>query len=808
MYKEPFRDIEELKRHVEEDKQAKGVGAATLDRYPIRFVLFDNFRDCYDFVEYLQSERGTHVESVDRWIDSNYPDLMITHVELAERIEEHIKKKSPHDCVIAPFSELARFYDNGDKKSFDALLKTIKAIQASPEGVECHQRVYIPLVGLEGKMETFKDDTQINIWRFVSQEKDLTYKLILTNQNDYGVKGLEANYTIVNDIREWLNIWKDNKQQVSPQIICKSRSIFANSVYAQPDNAFSYETCRNAYEFLTHGLGLNFGGLQPLMSDGDNWERLAEKIDVSAGFSFPKFVKQHFGIDDIENHKDFIRLWFSHPSIFDRWLLARYYDNKANGQGYLCRVLKATSNYGTNELIESMAADISEITAEMDIRRYCLKYAARQNVLLTEAAESMVARTLQALPAKMGYTSALQYFTGITRKEKEIALQWLGNGKIRADELKSFYPDLYYYAAAGVGISAGVPDWLNDYIVKYKQAKLANRYNQEISESIQQLNETESKFDLWYNNFSTVYTLLKDRGDIEVFYWIDGLGIDWIPLVKQIVAEYKEQQIYLNEVKIARAKLPTKTDINKAELQRLLPDGQILDKFGDLDALAHRADNISPFTLIKEIELVRKSIENILQLYIGKKIAIISDHGLTYLSQLVSGKNLTGVESDHHGRIAIRKKVSGDADNSYFRLEDGKTLCALKHESLCSKVPANQGAHGGCTPEEVLVPIFVISSAPAPTNWSAQLLTYEISGSNPRAQIEIKNLPSTEIPHIIYNGRIYQLHHLSGDVYETEDLILDVNCQDISLSIGDIERPMRIKVSTGVQEQDLFDNIF
>ena len=804
MYKEPFRDIEDLKRHVEEDKQAKGVGAATLDRYPIRFVLFDNFRDCFDFVEYLQSERGAHVESVDRWIDTNYPDLMITHVELAERIEEHIKKKSPHDCVIAPFSELARFYDNDKKKSFDALLKTIKAIQASGEGVENHQRVYIPLVGLEGKMEAFKEDTQINIWRLLSKEKDLTYKLILTDRQDFGVKGLEANYTIVSNIREWLNIWKDSKQQVSPQIICKSRAIYANAVYAQPDNAFSYETCRNAYEFLAHGLGLNFGGIQPLMSDGDNWERLAEEIDVSTGFSFTKFVKQHFGIDDIENHKDFIRLWFSHPAIFDRWLLARYYDNKENGQGYLCRVLKATTNYGTNELLEAMAGDISEITAEMDIRRYCLKYAAQQNVLLTEAAESMVAKTLQALPEKMGYTSALRYFTGITRKEKEIALQWLGQGKITADDLESFFPDLYYYASEGIGVSAGVSDWVNDYIEKYKRAKLANRYTEEISQSIQQLNETESKFDLWYNSFSPVYTLLKNRGDIEVFYWIDGLGIDWIPLVKQIVAEHKEQQIYMNEVKIARAKLPTKTDINKAELQRLLPEGQVLEKFGDLDAQAHRTDNISPFTVIKEIELVRKSIENILQLYIGKKIAIISDHGLTYLSQMQSGKNLTGVDSDHHGRIAIRKKAGNDADNSYFRLEDGKTLCALKHESLCAKVPANQGAHGGCTPEEVLVPIFIISSAPAPTNWSAQLLTYEISGSNPKAQIEIKNLPSTDVPHVNYNGKVYQLHHLGGDVYETDDLILDANCQDMSLHVGDVERPMKIKVSTGVQEEDLF----
>lgn len=805
MYKEPFKDVDALKRHVEEDKQANGVGAATLDRYPIRFVLFDNFRDCYNFVEYLQSERGAYVESVDKWIDAKYPDLIITHVELAERIQEYIQQKSPHDCVIAPFSELSRFYDNDKKKSFDALLKTIKAIQASADGVEHHQRVYIPLVGLEGKMEAFKDDSQINIWRLVSQEKDLTYKLILTDQHDYGVKGLESNYTVVNNIREWLNIWKDSQQQVSPQIICKSRAIYANAVYAQPDNAFSFETCHNAYEFLVHGLGLNFGGIQPLMSDGDNWERLANEIDVSSGFSFSKFVKQHFGIDDIEDYKDFIRLWFSHPSIFDRWLLARYYNNKENGVGYLCRMLKSTTDYGTNELIETMAGDVSENIADMDIRRYCLKYAAQQNVLLSEAAESMVAKLLNSLPEKMGYTSALKYFTGITRKEKEIALQWLGSGKIQVDELKNFYPDLYYYAAEGIGISAGVPDWVNIYIEEYKRAKLSNRYSDEIRNTIQSINETESKFDLWYNSFSNVYTLLKDRGDIEVLYWIDGLGIDWIPLVKKIVAEHKEQKIFLNEVKIAKAKLPTKTDVNKAELQRLLPEGQTLEKFGDLDALAHRTDNICPFTTIKEIELLRKSIENILQLYIGKKIAIVSDHGLTYLSQLASGKNMPGVDSDHHGRIAIRNKPSGDADSSYFRLEDGKTLCALKHDSLCSKVPVNQGAHGGCTPEEVLVPIFIISSAPAPTNWSANLLTYEINGSNPRAQIDIKNLPSTEVPHVKYNGRVYHLHHLGNDVYETEDLILDINCQKLVLSIGDVELDMKIKISTGVQEEDLFD---
>ena len=805
MYKEPFREMAALKSYVEDDKQARGVGASTLDRYPIRFVLFDNFRDCYEFVDFLQTEQGIHVESVDHWIDTDYPDVLITHVELAERITEHIKKKSPNDCVIAPFSELARFYDNEEKKAFDALIKTIKAIQATPKAQDNHQRVYIPLVGLEGKMEVFKDDSQINIWRLISENKDLTYRLILTENTDFGVNGLKSNYTIVNNIREWLNIWKDSKQQVSPQIICKSKAIFANARFAQPDNAFSYHACHNAFEFLTTGLNLGFGGIQPLVSDGNNWNLLAESIDVSNGFHFEMFVKQYFGINDIETYKDFIRLWFDKPFIFNRWLLARFYTNKENSECYLCRCLNATSSYGTNELIENMAGDITDINSEMEVRQYCLTYATKKNIQLSDAAEIMITKTLQTLATKIGYTGALRYFTGITRKEKELAVSWLGQGFIKPNDISSFFPDLSTYMSEGLGLATGVPDWVNSYIEQYKKAKIANRYTNGIEQFINEKNGSESLFDAWYNSFSTTYTLLKNRGDIEIFYWIDGLGVDWIPLVKSIIAERKDQQIFLNEIKVARALLPSKTDINKKDLQRLLPVGAQLEKSGDLDTLAHRSDNISPYTIIKEIDVVRKSIEDILQKYIGKKIAIISDHGLTYLSQLLNGKNMVGVDSDHHGRIAIRKKADNTADNIYLCLDDKKTLCALRHESLCAKVPSGQGIHGGCTPEEVLVPIFIISSAPDVTNWSFNLLTYEVSGSYPRIQFEIKNMPSSDVPYVHYNGVKYKVHHLSGDTFETEDLSLDANNTDFSLQLGEIIRPMKIKVSTGIQENDLFD---
>lgn len=803
MYKS-FTDIEALKQCVIEDKQAKGVGASTLDRYPIRFVLFDNFSECYEFVEFLQGDCGTHVESVDKWIDVNYPDIMLSYVELGEHICEHIRKKSPNDCVIAPFSELARFYDNKKNKTFDSLLQSIKAQQADSKAIEHHQRVYIPIVGLEGKMDTFANDSQTNIWRLQSENKDLTYRLILTANTDYGVKGLEKNHTIINTIREWLNIWKDAKSQITPQIICKSNSIYANAEFAQPDNAFYFEICHNAYEFLSHGLELSFGGIQPQISDGNNWEILAERIDMSEHFSFHKFVQSQLSIDEISTYKDFIRLWFSHPTIFERWLLARYYVSIDGHNQYICKILQETTNYGTTEFIENIARTLPEDEGDIKVRYDCLRYAAADHIQLSEATESILAKMLQNLAERIGYSGALRYFTGISIKEKEIAISWLGQNHIVLDQIEAFYPDLYAYMRDGIGISVGVPGWIEDYFRCYKEAKIANKYTQSVSEKINVVNSDEAHFESWYNNFKSIYTILKSRKDIEVFYWIDGLGVDWIPLVKEVIAEKKEQMIFLNEILVARALLPTTTDINKKDLQRLLPKDKILEKSGDLDGLAHRNDNISPFTINKEIELVRKSIENILNRYIGKKIAIISDHGLTYLSQLVQGKNMAGVESDHHGRIAIRKTASEVSDCSYYRLDDTITLCALKHESLCAKVPASQGIHGGCTPEEALVPIFIISSCPAATNWSAEILTPEINATEPRVKFSIKNLPSTDIPFITYNNMRYKMRCVSENIYESENMILDSNVTDVALTIGDIEKIVKIVISTGVIEDDLF----
>lgn len=735
MYSE-YKSFDELRTIVLDDKEATGMDVSTRNRYPIRFVLFDNFRDCSSFVDFVQSEIGAMVYSVDKWIDADYPDLMITYTELAARIKDHIKRMNGQDCVIAPFSELARFYNNETRKTFDALLKTIKAIEANVAASENHQRVYVPIVGLEGKMETFNKDSQSTIWRLHTEEKELTYRLILTDKNTYGVKGLAEHYTIVNTMQEWLNVWKDADKQVTPNIICTSHCIFANAIFAQPDNAFSFITCNDAYEFLTKGLHLQFGNMELHESDGDNWNILAESIDVSCGFSFCKFVTDYFSVTSIDAYETFIKLWLENPGQFERWLLSRYYLIYKDGQGYICRILSKTTSLTGHDFMEQMALDMTEMEGEMKERKYCLMEAAKRGVMMREGVQSTLAKRLEAVAQKYNPSSALKYVTGISVKEKELVVSWLGRGLIAIDQIQHLFPDLYHYLAQPLGVSVNVPSWVENYMKDYKMAKLSNTYTKEIEQRIKTLNKSEVAFDSWYQDFSSTRTLLNGRGDIEVYYWIDGLGVEWIPLVKEIIREKNSTGIYLNEIKIARALLPTKTQENSEDLKKLL-NGKTLPKEGDLDSLAHSSTNVWPSTIIKEVELVREVIDEILAKYNGKKIAIISDHGITYLSQLCAGLGIAGVESNHHGRVAVKNSGVWTADSNYFRLDDGKTVCALGHDSLCNKVPKGQGIHGGCTPEEVLVPIFVISSSVSGTEWTAELLTLELTGANPKVSFRL-----------------------------------------------------------------------
>lgn len=803
MYEE-LTNFEALKRLVRDDKESWGVNATTLNRYPLRFVLFDDFKQCSEFVDFVQHEVGVVVQSVDKWMDHSYPDIMLTYTQLAAHIKDYVRESKGADCVIAPFSELARFYDNEKNKTFEALLKTIKGIEALPVALDSHQRVYIPIVGLEGKMEPFSKDSQSIIWRLKTPEQHFTYRLILTDGETYNVQGLENKFTVVNNIFEWLSIWKDTERQTNQNIICTSKSVYANVRYARPDNAFSFVICNNAYEFLTKGLRLKFGGIEFKEEEEKYWVELASHIDISNDFDFTAYVSKYFNVSVLSDYKTFIRLWLSNNGVYERWLLAHYYRSHISVGDYIRKILLETKSLTGNNFIEQMAMNFTSASEEIRIRKYCLMEAAKKHITMRNEVQSTVINRLESIAHKYNAASALKYFTGISEREKELAITWLGKGLITKENIQNIYPDLFSYLSEPIGVSLNGSGWLAAYFDAYKKAKISNTYTEEIKTQIGKVNANEIAFDSWYQDFSTTRTLMMNRHDIDIYYWIDGLGVDWIPLIRKIINERNSNGIYLNEVKVARAILPTKTSVNKPDLQKLLPDGDVLQKSGDIDALAHQSSNLWPNIIVEEIQKVREIIEEILDKYNGKKIAIISDHGLTYLSQLCKGLGLSCVESDHHGRIAKRTSGTWTKDDNYMVLDDGITACALNHKSLCDKVPKGQGIHGGCTPEEVLVPIFIISNREIAIDWSAELLTTEISGANPQLRYEIKNVKATDVPYVLYDGRRYKLHRIEGDVFESEPLLINPAEKVVAITIGNRSIENEIEISAGAVEDDPF----
>lgn len=802
-----FTSLEDLFAHLKEDKEWTGANAAQHNRYPIRFVLFENFADFNDFI--LNRPDGIYKYSIDSLIDKDYPDVFLSYTELSNDIRSFTKKIPRNDFVIYPFSEMARFYNNSGPTEFDSLVKTIRGAQAPEDAQESKVRLYIPIVGMQGKMGKFMNDNSTFVWEYKSGTDSDTYTLVLTNGTTYGVSGLEEKFSYVSNLYQWLKLWEKG-ESVKKTIICSSPNIYSNAHHAQPDNAFSYLVCENAYQFLTQGLNLDFGVIEePGEDEMQYWEQLASKIDIS-DFDFDKFVKERLDTFSLENGYDFIKSWFDCETDFDRWLLTIYFRKVSNGEGYINRVVAQCADLSKSELFSNIATLIFEDPNKEESiqeRKAVMKLAASKGVVLTDMARKKLKAKLSAMavsPELGGYYQAVKLLTPLTDEERQLAIDCVAKGKVRPHEIKEVFPGLYYYLEPmSLNSLSSENTWINEYFDAYKQSKIENYPLRRIGEIIASKNANPTAFQTWADNFKTVKTILHNRRDIDIIYWIDGLGVDWIPFIRNIISEFTKEHVFLNEIHVALADMPTTTSVNKSKLQSLLPEGQILPKIGDLDSFAHSHKKY-PQYIIEEMRIVEDAIRKILEDYNGKKIAFVSDHGLTYLSQFEEGMKLAGLKSDHEGRKAKVDSGEFTPDNKYIILDDGN-VCSLTHQSLIDKVDKGHGAHGGCTPEEILVPIIIVSPQKNANKYSVNLEDDEIDGTKPVVRFVIKGLSSIDVPTIDYNGVSYNLNNIGGDIYESERLNLVDTATKVSIRInGKSYNSYSIKISTGATEDDLF----
>lgn len=810
MYKS-FTSLDELFAHLTEEKNWTGAEVGLHNRYPFRFVLFDNFADFNEFI--VNRPAGIYKYSLETLLDEEDPDGFLSYTELSRDIRSFAKKVPANDFVIFPFSEIARFYDNSEHKEFDALIKTVRLTQAPEDSEKAHVRLYIPIVGMQGKMGKFMNDNVTFVWEYKSGSEKGVYDLIITNGTTYGVSGLEDKYTVVSNLHEWLKLWEKG-DMVKQAIICSSPNIFVNAHYAQPDNAFMYHDCYNAYQFLTKGLHLDFGITEePSEDDIPYWEQLAAEIDINT-FVFDEFVKERLDTFALNDGNDFIKSWFDCDSDFDRWLLTLYFRSVADKTSYIYKSVMQCTKLTKSELFSTIATLIFEepnADSHISDRRQALKLAREHDVAITEIARRKLYAKLSAIaasPQEGGYYKAIKLLTPFTDEERQLAIEWVAQKKATLYDIQDVFPNLYSYMMP-LELNSLSPEnqWIKEYFNTYRWAKISDSYLDAVSRIIEEKNASPVTFQNWSDNFKTVKTILYNRKDIDVIYWIDGLGVDWIPFIRDIISRYSKEHIYLNDIQIGIADIPTTTSINKAKLQSLLPEGVALPKIGDLDSFAHTTKKY-PHYIIEEMNIVEKAIVKVLEDYSDKKLAFVSDHGLTYLSQLKSGLKLAGIDPDHEGRCARIKNSSFTKDNKYITLSDGETVCSLTHLSLVNKVDKSHGAHGGCTPEEILVPIIIISPIKNPNNYSVQIVTDEINGSNPFIDFSIKGLSAIDVPTIVYNSVEYQLTNIAANTFRSERINLVDTATKVGVYINsELYDTYSIKISIGAEEDDLLGDL-
>ena len=799
-----FHTIEDLFAYMAEDKEWDGAEAAMRNRYPVRFVLFENFADFNDFV--VNRPVSIFKFSIDDLTDTKYPDIFPTYTELGEAISAYITHLPANDYVIYPFSELSRFYE---EREFYALVKTIKGMEPPEDAQASHTRIYIPVVGMQGKMGQFADDVQTFVWEYKAPAESGVYNLILTNGGTYGVRGLEQGHTVVHNLREWLALWKKG-DNVRKNIICTSQSIFLNAGHAQPDNAFRYEICGDAYKFLTKGLGLDFGDVPADAADMPMWETLASLIDVES-FDFQSFMCERFDTFGMDGANDFIRTWLGCETDFDRWLTAMYFRKASGGQGYICEVLRRCTNLSTSELFSAIATGAFEGLATdeyIGCRRQALAAAAKRGVRITEMAERKVYAKLSSMlcGSQEDRYRATLLMTDFTDSDRRLVIEAYSKGLVSQSDLERIYPDFHrYLSQMSIQLPAGNA-WVLDYFDAYRKAKASDDIRP-VLPLLNEKNASQSAFEGWWCDFKTVKTLLHNRTDIDLFYWIDGLGVDWMPFVCHIIRDHRLENVFLNEAFVARAALPSTTSVNKPKLEELIASGGKMEKIGNLDSFAHQYKGGYPQYLIDEMNIVKEAVTAALQGYNGKKIAFVSDHGMSYMSQYGKGLNLAGVEGDHEGRVAHKLGGAAVADDKYVILEDGRTMCALTEDSLTAKTPKGHGAHGGATPEEVLVPVIIVSNEENASVYSCELMDDEICGTDPVLRLRIRGLSSIDMPVIEYNNLTYNLSNESADIFVSERLNLVDTASRVTLHIGNFKKSFTVRISTGALEDDLFGDL-
>lgn len=320
----------------------------------------------------------------------------------------------------------------------------------------------------------------------------------------------------------------------------------------------------------------------------------------------------------------------------------------------------------------------------------------------------------------------LQMLTYRTHEERAYAIKTvsslLRNG-IEPDAvvelIRKGFPVLAEYLSANSGINSTV----DDYFAWYRKNKIINRFAGNPSITI-----PFDKFD------SRLKHLNKMQGKECFTFWIDGFGMEWLPV---FLYELAKLNITPESKRIATAILPTETEYN----HQWNVDNPMSEKWGRLDTLSHKGmpDDTSYFSCIDHqfsvFSEVAKHVDELLDQH--EYVAITGDHGSSRMAALAfHDPSVTPVTAPQKSTVRCFGRFCelSDSIGNFIALPgmeavmgNGIVKYVVMNDYQHFSVGGNAAGgntddddkigevHGGNTPEERLVPVVVVKrSHPLP----------------------------------------------------------------------------------------------
>lgn len=723
-----FSSFGELTQEIIRDKDSRDMLA---QRYAVRFIMLNNFNEFKELAKFM-TNIGVDMLDLENLIDEGENDTWITKDTLKDAI-----KACKSSTFITPFSEVVRFYDDDDFRGFFNEIMLLEDIH-NP-----NKRIYIPLIGLQNRFTDFLNhfariQESAPVWRYDSETQSV--EVFFTMYKNFTLPN-ESEQCQLDSLRDWLMFWK--KQAPQERIVCTSVPIVAKYKYSKPDNIFNFIRIANAYEFMTQFLEISFP-FEYSEDDKVYWEQLLKNLDKTQlnNFSFEAFVRTSFNKVKFDV-ADIIAEWINATtSTYDRWLLRNYvqYTGFAELYPYISMCINTAIDLSDENQLSYMIAtrilygDIplnkkSEYALER--RRVILDNSnIFETVITTDEKKWLFEKIKDTFQQNGDLNSVLDLCTGVFDFEKKLLMGWSvynPNNKKLTNEISKLYPDYEAYLLTNKPIHFNSScQWFIDYLKEYKQAKIKDIYTNEVKAIIKSQNDSVASFYKWYYNFSSSHEILSEMNNNTILapdkiYWIDGLGAEFMSYILYLIGQEKSN-LKVVRSEFTRSELPSSTHHNRYE-------GINVVKYSALDELGHDSHGYKPFdTLIEELKVVKSIIHEIITTCKKEKctIAIVSDHGLSCLSRKAPSKKYEG-KFEHEGRYIMTSEDTQDDPDYLIHKNSNDGIIykvALTHSSL-SKAPTHQ-VHGGCTPEEVVVPFLLLSNK----NVTSNLATYMIKKSD------------------------------------------------------------------------------